>query len=112
MRRLSTSDCVDSISLQTGRDEQDGYDRAGEVKSLWPVGVVQISCGDNHSLVLSASGAVFAWGRGKYGQLGLGSFDNSSLPVQVQLPGQAAQVRQSMSKWESPSDDHMIGGKI
>jgi alpha-tubulin suppressor-like RCC1 family protein len=33
--------------------------------------IVQISCGDVHSLALSADGSVFSWGSNSYGQLGL-----------------------------------------
>jgi len=34
--------------------------------------IVQVACGDAHSLALSRKGAVFSWGYGYYGQLGLG----------------------------------------
>lgn len=32
----------------------------------------QIACGDEYSVALTSSGEVFSWGRGQYGQLGLG----------------------------------------
>eukprot|EP00798_Chlamydomonas_sp_ICE-L_P014653 gene14653-20687_t len=63
-----------------------GLTKSGHVHSwgqLWPVGIVQVSCGENHSAALSIDGRVFTWGRGKYGQLGLGSFQNVSSPCQV-----------------------------
>ena len=64
------------------------------VTRLWPLGVTQISCGDRHSCALAHDGRVFCWGRGKYGQLGVGGYDNATLPqhVKVAVPGQ--QVRQ------------------
>ncbi len=34
--------------------------------------VVQISCGENHSMVLTSGGNVYAWGDNSQGQLGLG----------------------------------------
>ncbi|GHP03452.1 hypothetical protein PPROV_000220700 [Pycnococcus provasolii] len=42
------------------------------VAVLRGAGVVQVACGDHHSVALDASGAVFVWGRGTHGQLGLG----------------------------------------
>jgi alpha-tubulin suppressor-like RCC1 family protein len=54
-----------------------------------PVGdpVVAISNGNAYSTVLLQSGQVWDWGLGGAGQLGNGSAQNSSVPVQVQLPG-------------------------
>ena len=36
--------------------------------------VQQLTCGDNHIVVVSSKGDVFAWGMGQSGQLGLGDF--------------------------------------
>ena len=44
-----------------------------------------ISCGSHHSVAVSWSGAVYAWGKNSYGQLGLGTSENSSLPKEVCL---------------------------
>jgi len=63
-----------------------------EVKPLWHLGVVQISCGDNHCLVLTAGGRVLAFGRGKHGQLGLADFHNRASPEAIKLPLPAIQV--------------------
>jgi alpha-tubulin suppressor-like RCC1 family protein len=41
------------------------------LKPLREKRVVQIACGDNHSLVLTDRGYIYAWGRGFEGQLGL-----------------------------------------
>ena len=38
-----------------------------------PVGAVAISCGAEHSVLVSEDGRVFAWGRNEQGQLGLGT---------------------------------------
>ncbi|KAH7441352.1 hypothetical protein KP509_03G034500 [Ceratopteris richardii] len=53
------------------------------IDGLWGFGVVQIACGENHSLALSVDGQVFSWGWGKYGQLGHGSSNNEHNPLQV-----------------------------
>ncbi|MCO5551230.1 hypothetical protein L7F22_004729 [Adiantum nelumboides] len=53
------------------------------VNGLWGFGIVQIACGENHSVALSIDGQVFSWGRGKYGQLGHGSLNNEMSPLQV-----------------------------
>ena len=58
-----------------------------------PEKVIQISSGSNHSLALTDTGKVFAWGWNGHGQIGLGesadynaSWQYSS-PVQVSIPG-------------------------
>lgn len=46
-------------------------------------GVAAVSAGIAHSLALKRDGTVWAWGYGAYGQLGNGSTQDQSLPVQV-----------------------------
>jgi alpha-tubulin suppressor-like RCC1 family protein len=45
--------------------------------------VIDISCGAQHSLVLTNCGEVYAWGRNDCGQIGNGCNDNQSKPIQV-----------------------------
>ena len=52
--------------------------------------VVQGSCGGTHTLVLTAQGRLFTWGRGSFGRLGVGASRDCSAPVEVALPGMAA----------------------
>ena len=68
-----------------GHGDSQNRDKPAEIELLWPLGIIQIACGDNHSAALTADGRVFTWGRGKYGQLGLGSFETSSMPQHVKL---------------------------
>ncbi|XP_039277120.1 probable E3 ubiquitin-protein ligase HERC4 isoform X2 [Nilaparvata lugens] len=42
-----------------------------------------IASGDNHSFALSKSGAVFGWGKNCFGQLGLNSDQNQSVPTNL-----------------------------
>jgi len=44
-----------------------------------------IAAGDKHSLALKEDGTVWAWGKNNYGQLGNGSTEESSIPVQVMV---------------------------
>ncbi|KAM4743192.1 putative E3 ubiquitin-protein ligase HERC4 isoform 2-T2 [Anableps anableps] len=46
----------------------------------------QIACGRRHTLVLTSSGHLFAFGNGDKGQLGTGRRDSSPSPSLVQLP--------------------------
>ena len=48
--------------------------------------VTAIAGGAGHSLALTSTGLVLAWGQNIYGQLGNGTTTNSSAPVQVSLP--------------------------
>lgn len=43
-----------------------------KIKTLNGVRIIQVSCGDYHSLALSEDGQVFSWGKNSQGQLGLG----------------------------------------
>ncbi|MCL2140281.1 MAG: RCC1 repeat- and reductase domain-containing protein [Dehalococcoidia bacterium] len=46
--------------------------------------VIAISAGGFHSLALKSDGTVYAWGQNyQFGQLGNGTYTNSSIPVQV-----------------------------
>ena len=58
-----------------------------KVPGLFSVGVVQIACGEHNTVALSADGRIFSWGRGKYGQLGLGDTRNAHAPQLVDVNG-------------------------
>ena len=45
---------------------------------------VQVSCGGDHSLLVSLGGVCYSWGRGTWGQTGLGSTDNTCRPNKIQ----------------------------
>ena len=49
--------------------------------------VTAIAAGCDHSLAVTSTGQVLAWGDNAYGQLGDGSTTHSDLPVTVKLPG-------------------------
>jgi alpha-tubulin suppressor-like RCC1 family protein len=54
--------------------------------SLPPVTAVSAGTGDGHSLALTSTGSVLAWGNNAYGELGNGNTASSSTPVAVSLP--------------------------
>ena len=45
--------------------------------------IERISCGKEHSLLLSQEGKVFSFGRNDRGQLGLGDLDHRHVPTQI-----------------------------
>ncbi len=55
-------------------------------------GVVHIGAGAEHSLAVTSSGAVFAWGANAKGQLGDGTTTARSVPVRMSLAASAVRV--------------------
>ncbi len=50
------------------------------VESLLGPQLVDIGCGDFHTLAVTASGECYSWGANSHGQLGISSFTSSSEP--------------------------------
>ncbi|XP_011926279.1 PREDICTED: serine/threonine-protein kinase Nek9 isoform X4 [Cercocebus atys] len=48
--------------------------------------VEQVSCGDNHVVVLTRNKEVYSWGCGEYGRLGLDSEEDYYIPQKVDVP--------------------------
>ena len=46
--------------------------------------MVDISCGGSHSAVITSSGELFTWGKGRYGRLGHGDSEDQLLPKKVE----------------------------
>ncbi|MCL2258584.1 MAG: hypothetical protein FWC18_02010 [Cystobacterineae bacterium] len=53
-------------------------------------GVVALAVGESHTVALKSDGTVWAWGDNEHGQLGDGTKQQRSRPVQVLLPSGAA----------------------
>jgi E3 ubiquitin-protein ligase HERC2 len=54
---------------------------------------VQISCGYDHSGVLTDRGCIFTWGGNDFGQLGLGDQNIRSSPSEIDLPFISGKVK-------------------
>lgn len=55
-------------------------------------GVGQVAAGPGHSLALTSTGRVLAWGYNTDGELGDGNTKSSSVPVEVKLPANVSEV--------------------
>ena len=62
--------------------------RPCRVKAMEGHRVIQASCGGTHTMVLTAEGRIFGWGRGSFGRLGTGHEKDHHSPVEIFLPGQ------------------------
>eukprot|EP01127_Copromyxa_protea_P016164 TRINITY_DN4758_c0_g1_i1.p1 TRINITY_DN4758_c0_g1~~TRINITY_DN4758_c0_g1_i1.p1 ORF type:complete len:544 (+),score=101.16 TRINITY_DN4758_c0_g1_i1:119-1633(+) len=55
-----------------------------EIEALRGVDVVQVVCGETHSMVLDASGSVYVWGSSAEGKLGLGDVEQDvEVPIKI-----------------------------
>ena len=76
----------DNSHGQLGDGTRISSDRPVRVRLPKGVRVVGIGAGSQHSLALTSSGRVLAWGDNEFGQLGTGTTKGSDVPVAVQLP--------------------------
>ena len=70
--------------MATGRTN--GSDVPVKVRLPGGTKVTRIAAGFAHSLALTSTGAVLAWGKNYNGNLGNGSTTDSDVPVKVSLP--------------------------
>lgn len=59
------------------------------VSGLRGVSVSVVACGDTHTLVVSADGRLYCFGRNQNGQLGLGTTADALAPERVEALGGA-----------------------
>ena len=71
----------DGTSLLAGGQQPHGHPPSGTER------VVHVACGDTHTLAVTHTGAVWVWGAGPAGQLGLGG------PTEVTLPSRVEALR-------------------
>jgi alpha-tubulin suppressor-like RCC1 family protein len=70
----------------TGCALQDGLYVPTKVEALTGIQVTDVACGGWHTVCLAEGGAVFVFGRGEYGRLGLGDDRSRATPVKVTCP--------------------------
>ncbi len=94
--------------------------------ALWGLPVVQLAAGESHSLALTTSGHMFAWGSNHYGQLGLLPDAENASGAEVVLGKAAVAVllaaagsrsdasrRAAKDRWDAPGvSDRYDGGGI
>jgi alpha-tubulin suppressor-like RCC1 family protein len=68
------------------------------IHSLFFKGLIvdNVACGFSHTIATTKNGKVFSWGYGKFGALGLGSFENKFSPSEVVFFNQAYQSSQQI----------------
>lgn len=57
-----------------------------QLQALEDVPVDEVSAGGTHTVAIAKDGRVFAWGRGSYGRLGVGTSSTMLAPQQARLP--------------------------
>jgi alpha-tubulin suppressor-like RCC1 family protein len=45
--------------------------------------IISVKCGFRHTICLTSSKRVYAWGNNKYGQLGIGNYESQLIPVEL-----------------------------
>ena len=70
---------VDAI-LKLCNNEENAVKTPQLIEKLKGFEIVQIACGETHSLCLSKDGKIYGWGTSMYGQLGLGFSADSFEP--------------------------------
>ncbi len=76
-----------NIVGQLGNGSTNGSDVPVKVRLPGGTKVIAIAAGFAHSLAVTSTGAVFAWGKNYDGELGNGSTTDSDVPVKVRLAG-------------------------
>ena len=79
-----------SGSNERGQTGFQGLEFVGSLQCLMPLvreTVLQVACGFEHTLVRTASGAAYAYGKNSYGQLGLGDTLDRDQPYSMHFRG-------------------------
>lgn len=73
------------IDGRLGLGNNKNFDSPQKVQGLH--NIIQVACGDSHTLALDEEGTVFAFGQNSYGQLGSGiDWDDYLEPLKLKFP--------------------------
>lgn len=80
---------------------------AAPVRVAAPIGLlfVALSVGAEHACGLTSAGALWCWGRNDFGQLGIGSFSDASVPTPVAAPAGVQFTTVEAGVWSSCAID-------
>lgn len=71
------------INGQLGHGEIPNEDSPKLIKALAQKRIVDITCGENHTLAVTENREIYSWGAGQFGQLGHGDLLRQSLPNKI-----------------------------
>ncbi|KAJ8985747.1 hypothetical protein NQ317_014400 [Molorchus minor] len=66
-----------------GHGDNNFKDEPTLIQALAEKDIIDIECGSTYSAAISANGSLYTWGRGNYGRLGHGTFEDCSTPTMV-----------------------------
>lgn len=69
---------------QLGLRHRYNQERPQLIKSLLHEKIIQVACGQQHSLALTNDGKVYSWGLGVFGQLGHSRLSDEASPTLIQ----------------------------
>ena len=71
---------------QLGLGYESDYSKPTKNNFLSGLDIIDISCGQNHTLALTRNGDVYGWGGNEWGQVGCGSNDNIiTVPTKIEI---------------------------
>jgi len=82
------------INGQLGHGSMGNEEIPKQIEALERVQIIDIDCGDIHTVALSAKGGVFTWGGGQYGQLGHGDLVRQTVPTRVNAFAESEVIKQ------------------
>jgi len=74
-------------------------------------GITKVAAGENHSLAVKEDGSLWSWGRNWYGQLGIHSNNDHTIPYQVHGPGNVGYLTDIVDVAAGASANHSLALK-
>jgi len=71
------------LGVHSNNDHTVPYQVHGPGNVRYLTGIIKVAAGANFSLAVKEDGSLWAWGEGGYGQLGIGTKDDHTVPYQV-----------------------------